>query len=566
MFNLQDDGTLRSIEPSEGQQLHLDGASDASSSTVNLAEVQQTLQRRNQELEALNAISLAVTGTLHIDQVLDTALMHLAILVPYDSASIALWHGGQLRIAAQRGLQETADLKTANLIMNGWRVQSILKTGMPMFIPDVRTETSWLPSPGAEHIRSWLGIPLIYNGRALGLLNLDKAELAFYTPEYARLAMAVASQISSAIENARLYSSLEERVSERTAELQAQMNQTDAILQNVADAIMFADQDRRILYVNPAWEKLTGLPGRVALNQYAFFTEIDETPRETLRALWDTVMRGVMWRGILHGRHADGSPYDVEACVTPIRGEDGAIQRFVSVQRDVTESRKLDTLKARFIADAAHDLRNPVTSLKMRLFILEQTPERLTEHLRIMRRVIDGLDALVNDLLMLSQLELGVLATELVRLDLNEVVRRIVETQEPLANGKGVTLSFEPATLPVYVMGDARQIDRLVINLVVNAISYTPTGGSVQLSATQNTSQVILTVSDTGIGISPQSLPHIFERFYRGGEAKRTVEGTGLGLAIVKEIADKHGGRVEVESKPGEGSTFRVRLPYSGRD
>src|SRR5262249_18705641 len=149
-----------------------------------------------------------------------------------------------LRIAAQRGIRETDDVKSLNLIMNGWRIQGILKSGVPMVLPDVRKEMSWIATPEAEHVRSWLGVPLMYNGQAVGLLNLDKAEPDFYTQEHARQAMALARPVSAAIENARLYSTLEEHVTERTTELQAQMNQTDAILQNVADAIMFADQDR----------------------------------------------------------------------------------------------------------------------------------------------------------------------------------------------------------------------------------------------------------------------------------------------------------------------------------
>src|SRR5262249_52822092 len=161
---------------------------------------------------------------------------------------------------------------------------------------------------------------------------------------------------------------------------------------------------------------LTGRSSRNALNRPAFFTESDETPRETLRALWDTVMRGESWRGILQGKHIDGALYEIEAFVTPIRDEDGEINHLFSVQRDVTEARRLEVLKARFVMDAAHDLRSPVTSLKMRLYILEKTPERLAEHLSVMHRLVEGLDALVNDLLMLTQLELGVLTTDLARL------------------------------------------------------------------------------------------------------------------------------------------------------
>src|SRR5205823_441584 len=126
-----------------------------------------------------------------------------------------------------------------------------------------------------------------------------------------------------------------------------------------------------------------------------------------------------------------------------IRGESGQIDRFVSVERDVTEARQLEALKAHFLADVAHDLRSPVGSLKMRLYLIKKLPERFAEHLMAMEHVTDRMNAMLDDLLMLSRLELGVTSLDLRRLDLNEVAERVVETFELFAVDKGLTLTFD---------------------------------------------------------------------------------------------------------------------------
>jgi PAS domain S-box-containing protein len=523
--------------------------------------IDRQLHHHNRELEALNAIALAVGSTLRIDEVLNAILEHLAALVPYDSSSIALWRDNEFRIVAQRGLPPQADLEAANRALNeGQRKQRVLHSAIPLIFPDVREEENWIAAPGMEYIRSWMCVPLVSKGRVLGVLNVDKTEVDFYTFDHAKQAMAVARQVATAIENAHLYSELERRVNERTSEVRSQMNQTEAILQNVAEAIMFADQDRQILYVNPAWERLTGYAAHQASGQRAFFPESSSTPHDTFETVWQTVLTGKTWRGVLQGKRIDDTPYEAEATITPIRAEDGQIYRYVSVERDVTEARQLEAMKARFLADIAHDLRSPVGSLKMRVYLIRKLPERFKEHLAAMEHVIDHLNAMVDDLLTLSRLELGMAPMDMQMLDLNEVVERVAETYEPLAQEKGLSLTYAAGSGLLPILADSQQMERMIVNLVSNAMNYTPRGGTVHLSATRNGNDAILAVRDTGIGISPEALPHIFDRFYRTNEAKRTSKGLGLGLAIAREIAEKHRGRIEAHSVPGEGSIFAVYL------
>jgi PAS domain S-box-containing protein len=353
----------------------------------------------------------------------------------------------------------------------------------------------------------------------------------------------------------------EQQIAGRINPLQEQLIQAEEILQNAADAIALLDQDRHFLYINAAWEKLTGYTAPEALHRPGFFPEREATSPAVLHAMWETVLKGKTWRGVLQGRRANGTPYETEVALTPVRNEDGEIHRFVGIQRDVTEARKLEALKTRFIGDAAHDLRSPISTLKLQLYLLKKAPEQLTRHLGKMENLVGRLGTFIEDLVTLSRLELGVSTTELIRLDCNEVVRRVVEVYELLAEDKGLTLHFESQPDLPLILADSHQIERAVVNLVSNALKYTPPGGEVTLTTSHDATHVIFTIRDTGIGFQPEALPYLFERFYRTDEAKQMADGAGLGLSIVKGIIEQSGGRIEVESSPDQGTMFTVYLP-----
>jgi signal transduction histidine kinase len=176
---------------------------------------------------------------------------------------------------------------------------------------------------------------------------------------------------------------------------------------------------------------------------------------------------------------------------------------------------------------------------------------------------VDRLSKIVETLLAISRLEAGEAQREWARFDLAKLAASTADQMALLAEDKGVSVTCE-AQGGVSVEGDQARIKQVVVNLLDNAIKYTPSGGTVRLDVRARDDKAVMEVSDTGIGIPASSLPHVFERFFRVDEARsRTVDGTGLGLAIVKSICTAHGGRVEVESLESHGSRFRVELPLS---
>lgn len=214
-----------------------------------------------------------------------------------------------------------------------------------------------------------------------------------------------------------------------------------------------------------------------------------------------------------------------------------------------------------YLASAVHDMTNPLTVIKLRLELMKKAPERLFDHLPVLEEHVERLEELIGDLIILSRLDLGILTTELVTLNLNDIARRAFVALEPMAKRKNLTfiLDIDP-DLPSLLI-DERHLERIIINLLVNAITFTPDNGLVMLTTCHNDDELIVTVRDSGIGIENEALPHIFKRFYRAESAKQRGAGSGLGLALVKEISEYYGGTVEVDTQRHQGSRFTVRLP-----
>jgi len=290
----------------------------------------------------------------------------------------------------------------------------------------------------------------------------------------------------------------------------------------------------------------------------------EEADRERFATMLESLRVGRKWTGEGVFLRKDGTRYDAQLAVNPILGPDGRSVAFVGVLTDITHLKELDRLKSQFIADAAHELRTPVTTIRLYVDLLRREPlsEKQAEHLRMLAQEADLLAELVEDLLDLSRLERGVAPFEPEPLDLNDVVEEVVSRCAKQATAKGVTLAFEPESDLPTVTADRVQIQRAVSNLVVNAVNYTPAGGWVVVRTAAGDGRVEVIVTDTGYGIPDEEKGRIFDRFFRGSAAKKSgTVGSGLGLPIVREIAGLHRGGVEVESEVGRGSTFTLWLP-----
>jgi two-component system phosphate regulon sensor histidine kinase PhoR len=259
----------------------------------------------------------------------------------------------------------------------------------------------------------------------------------------------------------------------------------------------------------------------------------------------------------------------IEVHALPLRlGGDGT--GVLMVLHDVTELHRLERVRTEFVANVSHELRTPLTAIRGYLeTLLEgalEEPENARGFLEIVSRHTQRLGRLLDDLMDLSNIELGKVALNAEPTDLREALEPVLDIIRPHAEEKGVLLAAElPAELPA-VLADRDRLDQIVINLLDNAVKFTPSMGRVTVAASVQAEMVEVVVSDTGIGIPSTDLPRITERFYRVDKARsRELGGTGLGLAIVKHLVMAHGGELKIESEVGKGTIVRFTLSLAAR-
>jgi two-component system phosphate regulon sensor histidine kinase PhoR len=266
-----------------------------------------------------------------------------------------------------------------------------------------------------------------------------------------------------------------------------------------------------------------------------------------------------------------GQPRDqvLELHASPLRDAGGSPAGAVVVLHDITELRRLETLRREFVANVSHELKTPLTAICGLVETLlddggmdHDTQRRFLDKVQ---RQADRLATLVRDLLTLSRVEAEEATIERTRLDLREPILDSLRGLQPTAEEKRITLEHSAPEGPVAISGERETLRQAVDNLLDNAVKYTPAGGRVWLRLRVEDQTAVIEVEDTGIGIEPRDQRRVFERFYRVDKARsRELGGTGLGLSIVKHVALAHGGEVSVESAPGKGSRFMIRLPLDG--
>ena len=360
---------------------------------------------------------------------------------------------------------------------------------------------------------------------------------------------------------------LEELVQMRTAELQAQYAQLDAVLRSVSDALFVTDAAQRIRYVNPSFTTLTGYAADEVLDRELSVLEalLDFSPR--LLSLMPTLSSVKPWQSEVRSRRKHGRDYDAALTAAPVRDEAGEIRGHVFTFHDISQAKDLERARSQFIANVSQQFRTPLTALKAHIYLLLRMgpEERQRQQLQAMDVSINWLTQLVQDTLEITALDSGKGAEIWAPVSLPDMVLDVLERYHDQAQAAG--LHFEAMPFPPLpaVQGDAKRLAQAVGELVENAIAFTPAGGYVMIGLWSNAIEgepwVAIEVRDTGPGIAAEDLPQLFEGFFRGclTETGHTA-GAGLGLSIAQKIAEAHGGHITVESVVGQGSTFTLWL------
>ena len=350
-------------------------------------------------------------------------------------------------------------------------------------------------------------------------------------------------------------------VGEKVDRLAKNLAETEALLGGMEEGVLILDLNGRIKNINRSMGMI--LPQTYPSDLGKHYLEVFRDP-ELNDLIQATLADKKGYRRSLTPLGQPGRTFQVQSSLVQY-SENGA-EGVIVVFHDVTDLKRLERVRQDFVANVSHELRTPLTAVKGYVEALRdggfQDPAQAEQFLGVIQRHSERMDKIVSDLLLLSEMESADRVLQRETVHLPELIRTAVETLRPLAEGKKQNLRMEPMEGLPSLRADSQKVHQVLINLLNNAISYTPEGGSITVEVRPVSDGVEVSVVDNGIGIPPKDLPRIFERFYRVDKGRsRELGGTGLGLSIVRHIVEAHGGQVRVESKPGKGSRFTFFLP-----
>ena len=513
--------------------------------------------------ERLQAATRALSSTVDRRQVIDLILVELEKVVPCDAVAIQELSGGRLEVIAGRGYAAGAVGRRFEPAVGDGRSLEVLEGRRPV-IRESAAYTLGAADEGEPGGRSWMGVPLAFGDRVIGMLSLNKKEAGYYGEAHAGRAAAFAAQAAVAIENARLFEALKDELAERTR-AQRQLAESELRFRQLAeniDALFFIGSIHppRFLYVSPAFERIWGRPA--TLRWRDVLETIHPDDRDGVIAAVSRQEEGydLEFRVL----RPDGGLRWVRSRVFPVIDETGHVLRVAGIVEDVTGRKSVEQMREDLVRTLVHDLKNPLTSMLASMDLLETSlvgpgSRARVEMVRIARRGGIKLRGLVDAILDVSRLEQGAMPLALTPIGLPEAVEEAFELQRALAEPRKLRLVNEVAADFPRARADRELLSRILQNLVGNAIKFSPEGGAVRVGAARDRGGFLrVTVTDDGPGLPQDVRERLFERFVTGRHA---ASGSGLGLAFCRLAVEAQGGRIRAENVPGGGGMFEFTLP-----
>ncbi len=514
---------------------------------------------------------------LQISRAITAQLDLAAVLRQILEAAVEMLSGQAGLIVLSEGA-ETADEETNFVVRASYGLpEAALELLSPLWVerPDRDDERGWWTSEFQNRLslaartsglplRQVVALPMSIGERQVGAIYVLRRWGSGLSANDRQVLASFADQAAIAVHNAQLY----QQVSQEKRRL-------GAIIEHSADGVMILDAHHRIQVFNRALAALTGWRASDALGHHH-----DEVIRwARLRTGHDLSTAEAGGWPLPHQNepgqgqtlYAEGDLERLDkSCVSvgityaPLFDREGRLVNIIANVRDITRFREAEELKSTFISVISHELKTPVSLIKgyagtLRRQDANWDQETLSESLKVIEEESDRLNTLIDNLLDASRLQAGALPFNLAPVDLKELAQDVAAKFQPQTDVHDIVVDM-PDLPPV--QGDKSRLEQVLDNLLTNAIKYSPEGGAIRISGHTRPNQVILSVSDEGIGIAPAEQTQIFGPFYRIDDAlTRRTQGTGLGLYLVKAVIEAHDGQVWVESEPGQGATFSFSLP-----
>lgn len=575
--------TIKGLTNAAGEVTHYIGIMNDISERMRIVS-----QEREQRVlaEALRETAAALNSTLDFHAVLFKILDIVGRVVPHDAANIMLIEGDQIRMAYWRGYpdQDRDFYKDLRFDLKMHNFDLMYRTRKPLVISDTRTWNGWDQFVETSNVLSYAAAPIHSRGQVIGFLNLDSSTTNFFKPEHAERLSVFADQAAIAIENAQLYETLqnqaallEQRVNQRTAELQQSKEQLQAIFDSSSDSILLVSVQGLVQQVNLSFYRMFGADCDI-IDRPVWSLSRDEAECRRLQSYFEQppAMRGFQRMEML-ASHASGEPFHAEIALSPLPQPDAGIVcnlRDISahkhiesdLRRALEKERELNELKSRFVSTVSHEFRTPLAMIMSSADMLRRYSDRMDEmqrdeRLARVQLVIKDMTRLLEDLLTINRVDQNRVDFNEQSIELDAFVRDAIHEVDE-AYGGGHPIRFTLIGEPAHIQADAKLLRQILINVLSNAVKYSTRdpNSPVDFRVERQGDQWIFEIRDYGIGIASEDQPLLFNAFHRGKNVA-DVPGTGLGLAIAQRAIELHGGTLTLDSALDQGTTITIALP-----
>jgi PAS domain S-box-containing protein len=514
---------------------------------------------RVRQRDYLLEISRAITEQLDLNEVLRRILRAAVSMLAGQAGMIALRDETGMRVRASYGISPALLDHFRPLLTD----VSTSEDGS-LNIPELDRKMQVVARAVNLGLRQVVALPMEVADELVGVIYIFRAYGGGFSLNDRRVLASFADQAAIAMQNARLYQAAER-----------EKKRLEAILEHTADGVMILSPGLRVESFNRALSRFTGWPAEQAIGRphdeviLWHRREPGMDLEEAVAGGWPLQREGGAPSDTLYVEgdllRPDGTSVSVGVTYAPLLERDGRLVNVIANVRDITHFREAQEMKSAFVSEISHELKTPVSLIKGYASTLRREdarwePETVQTSLQVIEEEADRLAALIENLLEASRLQAGGLKLDMGDVALDRLAEQVAADFSTQTDKHTLVVDFPPA-FPV-VPGDEMRLRQVLDNLVSNAIKYSPKGGEVRLWGQARPDEVLVSVSDQGVGLPQDELDRVFERFYRVDHAlTRKTKGAGLGLYLAQAIVEAHNGRIWAESTPGQGATFTFALP-----
>jgi len=508
--------------------------------------------RAAEELDIFHKLASASRYSLDLEHVAAFLMKSLHRIIDYDAAALLLLEDEpSLTIQSRSPMDEEFTQRVRTHIANTLQLTCGLELPSSIDVRSIEAEPDSMGRETPHKLRSFVNVPMSVGGSVVGMIHVSSGREQAFGEEEVLFVHRAADFLSSSVQGVR----------ELLAAVKGRIEQ---MVDHMTDGVLMLDAKGRVAAMNGAARSLLGCEEAETPDAATLSELLEGDPVSRMRSERRSIKKLVCLRG---------APYQMQ--ISPVEDEKGELAGIVLAFRDFEEEKKADDMKTELVSVVSHELRTPLTAIRNALFLLGGTKlgslnPGQNRFVDLAKRNVEQLIGIINDLLDLSKIEAGKMHLELAPTSMAEEIEDALASLQPQAEAMGVSLQWTIAPNLPPVFGHAASIQRVMVNLVGNAIKFTDRGGVVKIESTRAGSDEVageagavrVTVSDSGVGIPKDQLESIFEKFHQvEAEETRTSPGTGLGLSISRELVKAHHGRIWAESEAGSGSHFSFVIP-----